>query len=297
MHVTTSSGLPDNVLREFKSLQVLEQHPNIVTLFDVFAKGNSVMLVQEYCFSDLSKVITASCDRLHEKMVKGIMQQVLYGIRACHSSRIMHRDIKPSNILVSHDGIVKVCHQYIISLIPLTELTRLLPPSQKLGDFGLARTIEKGERRPYTHTVATRWYRAPELLYGARFYSPSVDIWSVGMVWAEIIGLCPLVPGENDIDQLSKVIQAFGSMETRWEGVKDLPDYGKVSFPDCSGLPLDQLIPGASDGALKLIQKMLIYDPAQRISADEALADPYWTMEPLPATRGEISRLLKSLVE
>jgi cell cycle related kinase len=267
-----SSGLPDNVLREYKSLQVLERHPNIVWLFDIFAKGSSIMLVQEYCFSDLSKLVSASCDRLHEKVVKGIMIQVLRGVKACHSSSIMHRDIKPSNILIRHDGMIK------------------------LGDFGLARPVDGGERPTYTHTVATRWYRSPELLYGARVYSPSVDIWAVGMVFAEIIGLVPLVPGENDIDQLSKVIQSFGSIEQHWAGVQDLPDYGKVSFPLCDGLPLDQLIPGASEGALRLISKMLCYDPNLRISADKALQDPYWQTEPLPASSAEISRLVNELM-
>ncbi|GAX85740.1 hypothetical protein CEUSTIGMA_g13155.t1 [Chlamydomonas eustigma] len=260
-------GMPDNVLREFKSLQTLD-HPNIVKLLDVFPKGSSVLLVQEFCCTDLARVIRSAYERFPEAMIKGILQQILRGLRACHSSGIMHRDIKPSNILISNTGWVK------------------------LGDFGLARPLSNSERPLYTHTVATRWYRAPELLYGAREYTEAVDIWALGMVFAELIGLSPLVPGENDIDQIGKMTQVLGDIETAWPGVAAMPDHGKITFPICEGKPLGALLPGASKLALKLLAQMIRYDPERRISVDAALQDTFFLSEPLPCAPGDLKALI-----
>lgn len=261
-------GLPDNIFREIKSLLVLD-HPNIVRMFDAFPKGHSVMLVQEYCCSDLSQLIGAARQRFPEGAVKGIMQQLLRGVWACHGAGIMHRDMKPSNILVTHSGWIK------------------------LADFGLARPLDQGERPLYTHTVATRWYRAPELLYGARSYTPAVDIWAVGLVFAELIGLCPLIPGENDIDQLGKMIQLLGDIESQWPDVASLPDWGKVVFPKSTGHPLSELLPGVTPSSLGLMERLLRYNPDERISADQALQDPYFFTEPLPLSPSQLCHVLQ----
>ncbi|KAF5838518.1 kinase-like domain-containing protein [Dunaliella salina] len=165
----SSGGLPDNVIREIKCMQSLE-HPNIVELKDVFAKGSSMVLVQEYCATDLASLLRKQHCRLPERCVKGLMQQMLRGLAACHAAGIMHRDIKPSNVMLTHGGCAK------------------------LGDFGLGRPFSLVPPAPgarpaaYTHTVATRWYRAPELLYGAKEYSPAVDVWALGAVLAEMLG-------------------------------------------------------------------------------------------------------------
>ncbi|KAG1663541.1 hypothetical protein FOA52_003169 [Chlamydomonas sp. UWO 241] len=268
---STADGLPDNVLREVRALQVLD-HPNIVQLIDVFAQGHSIRLVQEYCFSDLQRLTAGATDVLPEGFIKGVMQQVLRGVASCHATGIMHRDLKPSNILVTRGGWVK------------------------LADFGLARPIDPSERPQYTHTVATRWYRAPELLYGARRYGPGVDVWAVGMVAAELIGLSPLVPGENDIDQLSKMISLLGDIEPRWPGVSEMPDYGKVMFPSSEGRPLAQLLPAASPHALDLVAKLLRYDPERRLTAVQALQHPLFFVDPLPWGPERLAPLLEQMV-
>ncbi|GIL84597.1 hypothetical protein Vretifemale_13254 [Volvox reticuliferus] len=202
------------------------------------------------------------------------MLQLCRGLEALHAEGLMHRDVKPSNTLLSASA-----------------------GAAKLADCGLARPLDGGERPAYTHAVATRWYRAPELLYGARAYGPAVDIWALGLVFAELLGLAPLIPGDNDIDQLGRVISTLGSMEPVWPGVRELPDWGKIAFPPAEPVPLGQLLPGASVPALEFLARFLRYDPAQRITAAEAVRSGYLNRQsPLPADEAEISQwLLKTL--
>lgn len=266
-------GLPDNVLREAKCMQAV-QHPNVVRLRDAFARGSALVLVMEFCASDLGKLIAGAQRALPEPLVKCVLQSVLRGVAACHAAGLMHRDLKPSNVLVDAGGTVKI------------------------ADFGLARPLtpwQPGQRPPqYTHTVATRWYRAPELLYGARAYTPAVDMWAVGCILAELLGLLPLVPGDNDIDQLSRTISLLGAIEPVWPGVKELPDWGKITFRGGSAgaQPLAQLLPDAPSGALALLSSLLHYDPAQRPTAQQALAHAWFFTPPLPAATAALREAL-----
>mmetsp|Transcript_24168 Transcript_24168/g.61948 ORF Transcript_24168/g.61948 Transcript_24168/m.61948 type:complete len:336 (-) Transcript_24168:79-1086(-) len=262
------NGLPDNVLREMKALQCLE-HPNVVQLHDVYPQGSSLTLVLEYCSTDLAELLMNVTQAMDEAAVKCILQQILRGVAACHASGILHRDLKPSNILITTDGLVK------------------------LADFGLARPDNGGERPQYSHAVATRWYRAPELLYGARSYSGKVDIWSVGVIFAEMLGLGPLFAGENDIEQLAKVQQTLGTLNEKvWPGVAQLPDYGKISFPPTPSVPLGTVLPDASSSAISLLEEMLRYNPDVRISAADALLDDFFLTQPLPAQPSAVAELI-----
>src|SRR3954470_18060048 len=119
-------------------------------------------------------------------IIKSFMQQLLRGIAYCHHHRVLHRDLKPQNLLINREG----------------EL--------KLADFGLARAFGIPVRN-YTHEVVTLWYRAPDVLLGSRKYSTSVDIWSVGCIFAEMVNARPLFPGASDADQLVKIFKILGS--------------------------------------------------------------------------------------
>lgn len=208
--------------------------------------------------SDLGEVLRATPVPLTEPQVKCYMWMLLKGLAHLESLGILHRDLKPANLLISPAGVLK------------------------LGDFGLAR-VRHPSNGDITQQVSTRWYRAPEVLFGARRYGHQVDIWAAGCIFAELLDNAPLFPGDNDIDQLYRVLHAFGSpTEESWPGLSALPDYSKIQFPDMPGRPLKDLLKNATPAAISLLGKLLVLNPAGRISAREALEDPYFYSHPLP---------------
>lgn len=176
---------------------------------------------------------------------------MISGLAFCHSRRVLHRDLKPQNLLIDKEG------------------------SLKLADFGLARAFGI-PIRTYTHEVVTLWYRAPEVLLGGRHYSPAMDIWSVGCIFAEMVMQKPLFPGDSEIDELFRVFRVLGTPnESIWTGVTQFPDY-KASFPQWPSISLSKIITQLDGLGLDLLTKMLVYDPAKRISAKQALLHPYF---------------------
>lgn len=173
------------------------------------------------------------------------------GIAFCHSRRVLHRDLKPQNLLIDKEGMLK------------------------LADFGLARAIGIPVRT-YTHEIVTLWYRAPEVLLGAKHYSTSVDMWSIGCIFAEMASQTPLFPGDSEIDELFRIFRVLGTpTEETWPGVSQLPDY-KADFPRWPAVPLAKAVPQLDADGLDLLSKMLVYDPGKRISAKRALEHPYF---------------------
>lgn len=256
-------GIPNAVLREAKALEQLE-HENVVSLLNVFPHGTGIALVFEYMLSDLAVVIRNLSTPLSEAQVKSYMCMLLKGVSFCHSRSIMHRDLKPANLLISPSGRLKI------------------------ADFGLARVYSK-DIAQYSHEVATRWYRAPELLYGGREYGLGVDLWAVGCILGELINHSPLFRGENDIDQLYVVLRTLGTPTPEdWPQMESLPDYNKITFPDMPAVPFEQIIPEASPEALHLFGRFLIYAAEKRISAADALVHPYFFSEPLPAHHSDL---------
>ena len=232
------------------------------------------MLVFEYMLSDLSQVLRNAEKPLTEPQIKAYMLMLLKGVEYCHQNSIIHRDLKPANLLISPSGILK------------------------LADFGLARVHEKQESRPYSHQVATRWYRAPELLYGARYYDAGVDLWAVGCIFGELLNHSPLFPGQNDIDQLYCVSSILGTPTAEeWPELTSFPDYNKIQFPQMSPIPIKEVCPDAPQEATLLLQQLLVYPSAKRISATQALLNDYFFDMPLPAHHLELPKPQKKVVE
>mmetsp|Transcript_3726 Transcript_3726/g.5509 ORF Transcript_3726/g.5509 Transcript_3726/m.5509 type:complete len:347 (+) Transcript_3726:38-1078(+) len=251
--------LPKAALNEARTLEHVKGHPNILGIHDIFAYGSAMIVALDFAKTDLAKVMKECKRPLSESTIKCFLRQILRGIAHCHKHNVMHRDIKPANILVSPTGQLKI------------------------GDFGLA-TVYMGPQQTYSHCVATRWYRAPELLYGSITYDPKVDIYAIGCIFVEMLNGCPLFPGDSDIDQLRRVITAFGVQnEESWPGVSKLPDYDKILF-DRNTKPMSwsELVPNASPQARDLLSHLCVCDPAKRYSAKEALLHPYFYSEPLP---------------
>lgn len=135
--------------------------------------------------------------------------------------------------------------------------------------------------RTYTHEVVTLWYRAPEILLGGRQYSTGVDMWSVGCIFAEMATRKPLFPGDSEIDEIFKIFRVLGTpTEQDWPGVTSFPDF-KSSFPKWDrkgddGLTTPDGAKVLGDEGLDLLEALLVYDPAGRISAKQAVIHPYF---------------------
>lgn len=199
--------IPIAVVREIKVLQYLRGHPNIIDLFDVCPSGSSINLIFPLLPTNLTALIYES--HLNLSQCSLYSRMLAEGIAHLHRNGIVHRDIKPSNLLIDWSGVLK------------------------LADFGQARAIDigieiNGQQAELTYQVCTRWYRAPELLYGATDYDYDVDMWSVGCVIGEMIQEWPLFKGETDIEQLSLVVKALGEPSGKW--TEQLPDFNKIQF-------------------------------------------------------------------
>jgi len=245
-------GVPSTAIREISLLKELE-HCNIVRLRDVVHQERRLFLVFEYLDIDLKKHLDSSPEvRNDRKVIKQYLQQICSGIAYCHMHRILHRDLKPQNLLVD------------------TRTNKL-----KLADFGLARAFGIPVRT-YTHEVVTLWYRAPEILLGARHYSTPVDIWSIGCIFAEMVNQRPLFPGDSEIDELFRIFRELGTpTDEEWPGVSQLPDYTST-FPRWPRKGWTDICPTLEPEGMDLLSKMLVYEPNQRISARAAVGHPYF---------------------
>ncbi|KAJ3110518.1 Cyclin-dependent kinase-like 3 [Phlyctochytrium bullatum] len=261
-------------LREVRMLKQLK-NDNIVNLIEVFRRKGKLYLVFEHVdhtiLEDLDKHPNGLSDDRETGMVRKCMWQLLKAMDYLHSHHVIHRDIKPENILVSINGVLKLC------------------------DFGFARTLA-GPGAKYTDYVATRWYRAPELLVGDTEYGKPVDIWATGCIFAEILTGQPLFPGDTDIDQLYRIMKCLGPLTKRhteiflrnplFVGVK-IPEIVKVT-------PLELRLTGVAPDAMHWLKQTLIYDPDQRATTKQLMAHPYFQSDGF-ADRYEVE--LRQLIE
>ncbi|XVF49162.1 hypothetical protein PTKIN_Ptkin03bG0246500 [Pterospermum kingtungense] len=141
-----------------------------------------------------------------------------------------------------------------------------------------------------TSCVGTRWFRAPELLYGSTDYGLAVDLWSLGCIFSELLTLEPLFPGISDIDQLSRIMNVLGNLtEEVWPSCSKLPDYRTISFAKIENpTGLEACLPNRSPDEISLVKRLVCYDPANRATAMELLNDKYFNEEPLPVPISEL---------
>jgi len=244
-------GIPSTAIREIALLKEL-QHPNVVRIHDVIHTNKKLILVFEYVDTDLKKFMNQFEKGLDTKVVKSLLYQLVRGVAHCHQMKVLHRDLKPQNLLVSQEGILK------------------------LGDFGLARAFGIPVKN-YTNEVVTLWYRAPDILLGSKNYSTSVDIWSIGCIFVEMLNQKPLFPGSSEQDQLKKIFKIMGTPDTtKWPGLSDLPDWKAENFEKYQGEALSKICPKLDADGLDLLDKMLRCNPTERISAKVALSHPFF---------------------
>ncbi|TMS19710.1 Mitogen-activated protein kinase 14A [Larimichthys crocea] len=242
--------------RTYRELRLLKhmKHENVIGLLDVFTPGtsleefNDVYLVTHLMGADLNNIV--KCQKLTDDHVQFLIYQILRGLKYIHSADIIHRDLKPSNLAVNEDCELKIL------------------------DFGLARHTDD----EMTGYVATRWYRAPEIMLNWMHYNMTVDIWSVGCIMAELLTGRTLFPGTDHINQLQQIMRLTGtppaSLISRMPShearnyINSLPHMPKRNFAD--------VFIGANPLAVDLLEKMLVLDTDKRITASEALAHPYF---------------------
>ncbi|CAM4558570.1 unnamed protein product, partial [Lepidochelys olivacea] len=256
-------GINRTALREIKLLQELS-HPNIIGLLDAFGHKSNISLVFDFMETDLEVIIKDSSLVLTQSHIKAYMLMTLQGLEYLHQHWILHRDLKPNNLLLDENGVLK------------------------LADFGLAKSFGS-PNRVYTHQVVTRWYRAPELLFGARMYGVGVDMWAVGCILAELLLRVPFLPGDSDLDQLTKIFETLGTpTEDQWPGMSSLPDY--VTFKSFPGMPLQHIFSAAGDDLLDLLQGLFIFNPCTRVTATQALKQKYFSNRPGPTPGIQLPR-------
>ncbi|XP_010551835.1 PREDICTED: LOW QUALITY PROTEIN: cyclin-dependent kinase 12 [Tarenaya hassleriana] len=248
------------IAREISILRRLD-HPNIMKLEGIIASrnSNSMYFVFEYMEHDLEGLCSSPDIKFTEAQIKCYMKQLLWGVEHCHLRGIMHRDIKASNILVNNKGILK------------------------LADFGLANIVTSRNKNHLTSRVVTLWYRAPELLMGSTSYGVSVDLWSVGCVFAEILTGGPVLKGRTEIEQLHKIYKLCGSPpEDFWEKTRLHPQTKMFKPQHSYGGCLRERFEEFPTTAVNLLETLLSIDPEKRRTSSSALMSEYFTTKPYP---------------
>ena len=266
-------------------------HPNVIHTVDVILEDKSIYIVFEYAEHDLLQIIHHHSQQPRNAIpattIKSILYQLLRGLLYLHRSWVMHRDLKPANIMVTSKGGVKI------------------------GDLGLARLFYKPLSSLFSgdKVVVTIWYRAPELLLGSRHYTPAIDLWAVGCIFAELMSLRPIFKGEEakmdgkktvpfQRNQVQKIVEILGMpVKEKWPLLTAMPEYSQLSTlavgnPRVSramGLdnwynqwlktnqyPNDNSNATPGPEGLSILSGLLEYDPEKRLTAEQALQHSYF---------------------
>ncbi|OXC81595.1 serine/threonine-protein kinase SSN3 [Cryptococcus neoformans] len=276
--VLTYAGISQSGAREIMLNRELH-HRNLVSLREVILEDKSIYMVFEYAEHDFLQIIhyhsqTARAS-IPPSTLRRLLHQLLCGVHFLHSNFVLHRDLKPANILVTSQGVVKI------------------------GDLGLARLWHKplaqqglfgGDK-----VVVTIWYRAPELILGAKHYTAAVDIWAVGCIYAELLSLRPIFKGDEakmdgkkslpfQRDQMGKICEVLGPVKPeQWPGIVHMPEYRTYQatgpYPHSNPLAPWYHARSNSPEGYDILIKMFEWDPARRITARDALRHPWFQEE------------------
>lgn len=270
------TGISQSAIREMSLCRELN-NKNVTKLVDIMLENKSIYMIFEFCEHDLLQIIhfhlTPDVRPIAQSTIKSLIWQVLNGVTFLHQNWIFHRDLKPANIMVSSQGVVKI------------------------GDLGLARKFNNPLQSLYTgdKVVVTIWYRAPELLLGARHYDTAIDLWAVGCILAELLSLRPIFKGEEaKIDmnnkktvpfqrnQFQKIVEILGSPSIKtWPSLNKYPEFLSFQQQITGNYPQNlqnwyKLFGGTNKQCFSLLKGLLEYNPSTRLTAESALVHPYF---------------------
>ena len=249
---SVEEGVPISSLREISLLKELS-HVNIVKLMDVVHLQNNIVLVFEYVETDLKIMLKKNKNKgLEPKLYKSFLYQLLKGIQHIHRMKILHRDIKSENLLISKDNKLKIT------------------------DFGLARGYGLPIKN-FRNDVVSLWYRAPDILLGNENYERSVDMWSVGCIFAEMVLGNILFKGYSEKEQVRKIFEILGTpTEKTYPMYMEYSEWKKETWEVYHPQDLKKFLPTLSDDGLDLLKKLLELDPEKRILSADALQHPFF---------------------
>ncbi|KAH9603967.1 hypothetical protein KSS87_023570 [Heliosperma pusillum] len=244
--------------REILILRRLD-HPNVIKLEGLVTSrmSCSLYLVFEYMEHDLAGLAASPDIKFTEPQVKCYMHQLISGLEHCHNRRVLHRDIKGSNLLLDNAGVLKI------------------------ADFGLATFFDPNKKHPMTSRVVTLWYRAPELLLGATDYGVGIDLWSAGCILAELFARRPIMPGRTEVEQLHKIYKLCGSPSDDYWKRSKLPNATIFKPREPYKRSIRETYKNLPPSALSLVDTLLAIDPAERLTATDALNGDFFNTEPL----------------
>ena len=259
---------------EVRFLSKLNKNENVIKLLEVIREqNNDVSYIFEYCDCNIFEFIERHRKQkmfISEAKIRNIIYQITCGIKYLHSNNIMHRDLKPENILIIlNDNLVKI------------------------ADFGTAKEIPDYQDNSLTDYVCTRWYRAPECTLKSHNYNEKIDIWAIGCIMAELYTLKPIFPGNDEFDQLNKILSVVGTPEFNdWPEGYALIQKLNIRMPNYNKSNLGQIVFNANGDAIKFLESIFQLDPKKRPSASDLLKHPYFTEVQRP---GSYSYQLRSM--
>ena len=286
------TGISQSACREMALCTELS-HPNVIHLVEIILEDKCIFMVFDYAEHDLLQIIHHHNQHprhpIPASTVKSVLFQILNGLYYLHTNWVLHRDLKPANIMVTSKGEVRI------------------------GDLGLARLFYKPLNSLFSgdKVVVTIWYRAPELLLGSRHYTPAVDLWAVGCIFAELLSLRPIFKGEEakmegkkqvpfQANQMQKIVEIMGMpSKDRWPGLIHQPEHTQLqTLPYASreqahkpsglenwfwstlksgGYNENQAVGHPGTQGFDLLSRLLEYDPEKRMTAKDALQHPYFS--------------------
>lgn len=284
------TGISQSAVREMSLCSELS-HVNVIRLIEIILEDKCIFMVFEYAEHDLLQIIHHHTQSPRHPIppatIKSIMFQLLNGCQYLHANWVLHRDLKPANIMVTSAGEVRI------------------------GDLGLARLFNKPLTTLYAgdKVVVTIWYRAPELLLGSKHYTPAIDMWAIGCIFAELISLRPIFKGEEakmdskktvpfQRHQMQKIVDIMGMPDkSKWPLYSSMPEVANHSIDQVNHIPSQRSkleswynnqtgiygsgtsVPSQTLGpeGYKLLAGLLEYNPETRLTAKQALVHPFFT--------------------